>query len=308
MLFCAIQLSFAQQDSTAADEETIASNNRCLKCHSNPVYEVMSMDSSVTLKRKMCSNLVITPERYYKSVHKVFKCTDCHSADYDTVPHPGQLKFEPKNACIDCHGGDENFAKYSFEAIEAEFMESVHSSRHSDVFSCWSCHDAHSYKINIRNRQQDLGKSIAYDNGICLNCHANSDEYHLIADKENPNILAKHEWLPNQANHFRNVRCIECHAAVNDSILVAHKIQPKSKAVRRCVECHSQNSLLLTSLYRYQVREGRNQQGFFNGTILSDSYIIGVNRNYYLNVASFVVLILTLIGITIHIIFRIKSK
>jgi hypothetical protein len=149
---------------------------------------------------------------------------------------------------------------------------------------------------------------ITYDNIICLSCHADVDKYQLITDKENPNILETHDWLPNQRLHFRNVRCIECHAELNNDILVSHNIQDKENAVRMCVECHSQNSLLMASLYKFQAQEKRNTLGFFNATILNDSYVIGANRNYFLNMTSMAIFGLVILGIAIHILLRVKAK
>jgi hypothetical protein len=64
----------------------------------------------------------------------------------------------------------------------------------------------------------------------------------------------------------------------------------------------------MATLYKFETVEKRNKLGFFNAAILSDHYIIGANRNYYLNVASLIIFGLTLLGITIHAIIRIMSK
>jgi hypothetical protein len=91
--------------------------------------------------------------------------------------------------------------------------------------------------------------------------------------------------------------------------MVAHKILPKEKAVKKCVECHSKNSLLLASLYKYQAKEKREKQGFLNGAILTETYVIGANRNYFLNMASLGIFGLVVIGIFIHAVMRkIHSK
>jgi hypothetical protein len=117
-------------------------------------------------------------------------------------------------------------------------------------------------------------------------------------------MLDQHEWLPNHMAHFKSVRCIECHAEVNDDLLVAHKILPKDKAVKKCVECHSQNSILLASLYKFQTQERRSKQGYFNAAILTETYVIGANRNYFLNLASIGIFGLVVIGIIAHAILR----
>jgi hypothetical protein len=131
----------------------------------------------------------------------------------------------------------------------------------------------------------------------------------LISDKPKPNIIDKHDWLPNQSRHFQNVRCIECHARAADSLLVPHNIQPKEKAVKMCVECHSKNSLLLESLYHYnRSKINATSLGFENEIILNSSYVIGANRNSYLNIISLIIFALVLGGILMHVTFRIVKR
>jgi len=213
--------------------------------------------------------------------------------------------MEAKPNCLDCHGGDEKYAKFHFENIEKEFQESVHSEKHSEDFTCWMCHNAHTYKINARPNE-NVRQTIAYDNAICLGCHGNITKYQLLTDKQNPNLITKHGWLPNQVLHFQSVRCIECHTKkMNDSTLVAHNILPKSQAVKKCAECHSSNSVLMASLYKYQVKEIRNAKGFFNSIFMSNSHVIGANRNFSLNMISIIIFGCVIIGIIIHTVLRI---
>jgi NAD-dependent SIR2 family protein deacetylase len=103
------------------------------------------------------------------------------------------------------------------------------------------------------------------------------------------------------------VRCIECHTKINNNIPVSHQIRPKAEAVRLCNECHSKNSILLASLYKFESKEQR-RYGFFNGIILNASYVIGANRNEYLNLLSIIIFFGVIIVIAIHIIFRIREK
>jgi hypothetical protein len=206
-------------------------------------------------------------------------------------------------ACIDCHGGDEDFAQYHFEEIQQEFQQSVHSTKHSNDFTCWMCHNPHTYKISART-EENIKEVIVYDNNICLSCHADIDKYQLISDMTNPDIFEKHGWLPNQLLHFSSVRCIECHTHISDNTLVAHHVQTKDKAVKLCVECHSSNSRLMATLYKFQATDARSAYGFFNASVLNNTYIIGANRNLYLNVASFIILGFVVFGIIIHVILR----
>jgi Zn finger protein HypA/HybF involved in hydrogenase expression len=302
-----LMTSISLMAQTKQNAENAAFNEKCFKCHGQSKYKYQNSESGSEVTKRMYIETIINRGQFAESNHRNFKCTDCHSEDYDTFPHPGRLRMESKYSCIDCHGGDEVTAKYKFEEIEKEFQASVHSTKHSADFNCWMCHNPHTYKINARSEEK-IKDVVAYDNAICLNCHADITKYQMLTDKVNPNILKTHAWLPNQALHFKNVRCIECHARTNDSILVAHNIQPKAKAVRRCVECHSTNSILMASLYKYKVKEVRSKAGFYNGVIMNEGYVIGANRNYYLGLLSLIMFGFVLAGIIIHASLRILKR
>ena len=302
--------SIAQGNDQAQEKKTAnqLENEKCLGCHAHNKFVYDNTVTSAKGKHKMEPGNVINPDLFYNSNHKKFKCTDCHPAGFQVWPHSAADRMEAKNICIDCHGGDEQYAKFHFEEIEKQFALSVHSTKHNEDFTCFMCHEPHSYKISARS--DSITKNIvAYDNNICLSCHNNINKYQLISDKPNPNIIDKHEWLPNQARHFQHVRCIECHARQDDSLLVAHNIQPKEKAVKLCVECHSKNSILLASLYHYNRTKMKAVGfGFENDILLNSSYVIGANRNEYLNVVSIIIFILALAGIITHISLRIFFK
>jgi len=293
-------------DSAAFVSPFYRDNERCFICHGQKIYKYKNETTGQDIKEPMFSERIINRDAFYRSNHKGFSCVDCHSSGYTKFPHPGELRMEQMYNCIDCHGNDEKFAKFHFEEIEAEYKESIHFKLEEEGFSCWKCHDPHSYKINVRNTR-NLKETILYDNNICLGCHANYDRFQLLTNREEINIVKAHEWLPNQEVHFQNVRCIECHTKINNNILVSHLIQPKEKAVRLCNECHSQNSILMATLYKFQAKQER-KGGFLNGIILNESYVIGANRNEFLNLVSFIIFCLTLAAIIIHIIFRIRMK
>jgi len=295
-------------DKTEAKSQFFDQNEKCFRCHGSSKYTYYNKVNDKEVTAMMCDNRVMRRDEFYAANHKSFACFDCHAAEYDTFPHPGELRMENPYNCIDCHGNDEQYTKYQFEEIEKEFQQSTHYTANGDAFNCWKCHNPHSYKINIRN-SENITRAISYDNHICLNCHSVFERFQLLTDRKEINLLQKHEWLPNQALHFSQVRCIECHARLNDSLLVAHRIMPKDKAVKRCVECHSQNSLLMSSLYKYQAKENRTQAGFLNAIILNNAFVIGANRNILLNKISIVVFSITLGLILIHLILsRIYKK
>jgi len=155
----------------------------------------------------------------------------------------------------------------------------------------------------MRNTE-DIEEAVLYDNNMCLSCHADFDRFMLLTDRDEINVVDSHGWLPNQVAHFRSVRCIECHTEINDSILIAHKIMPKSEAVENCVECHSRDSRLMHTLYKFQVKEER-KVGFANGIIINNAYVIGANQNVWLNRLSVLIFALTFLVILFHSILRI---
>ncbi len=293
-------------DTTLFKSPFYEDNERCFVCHGQNRYEYTNENLGRQVRAMMFSERVVTRENFYQSNHKSFSCTDCHSADYVTFPHPGELRMEQLYNCIDCHGNDEKFAQYHFEEIEASYQQSTHYKLEEEGFTCWECHGPHDYKINVRN-SSNIKETILYDNNICLRCHSNFNQFQLLTEREEINILQKHEWLPNQESHFKNVRCIECHSEINDTILVSHLINPMEKAVKRCNECHSQNSMLMSTLYKFQSKEQR-QDGFFNGIILNQSYVIGANRNEYLNILSIIIFAFVILIMGVHIYFRLTGK
>lgn len=278
----------------------VEDNENCLKCHGELKYTLEDPALGRTMTEHMCPDRIIDRDAFYTGVHKSFACADCHNYGFEEFPHSVEARLEEMLLCMDCHGYDETFAQYHFEDIEVEFSESIHN---MEEFTCWKCHDPHSYRAFMRNAE-DIEEAILYDNNMCLSCHADFDRFMLLTDRKEINVVESHGWLPNQVAHFRSVRCIECHTEINDSILIAHKIMPKSEAVENCVECHSRDSRLMHTLYKFQVKEER-KVGFANGIIINNAYVIGANQNVWLNRLSVLVFALTLLVILFHSILRI---
>jgi hypothetical protein len=305
MLLPALFVS-GQGDTTAKEEVSppayLKENKACFKCHGFKYFTYFNETAGREIKERMNPYYVIDSALFYQSNHRNFQCTDCHSSSYsDSFPHPNELRFEPQLTCLDCHGGDGS--DYQFDNINEEYLQSVHSEKHSEEFTCWMCHNPHTYKITARN-SSNLPEAIQYDNEICLSCHSNESKMGLLSDRHIDDMLHQHEWLPNNRLHFQNVRCIECHTRISDTLMVAHNVQPKEKAVKLCVECHSQNSILMASLYKHMSQEKRSKSGFLNAAILNDSYVIGANRNEFLNYGSLAIFGMVILGITIHAILR----
>lgn len=294
---------------TSQSPEEKPDNNQCLKCHGNNYYSYYNESQEKDIHKKMNPYFVINQQMFDHGVHHSFICTDCHLEEYSEYPHDAQLKLEPQYGCIDCHGEDENFAQFHFDEINEQVQNSIHGKVFKDDFKCEMCHNPHYYQLQY-NKKSNIQEIVKNTNQMCLNCHNyTEDRFYLLTDSNISINNQSHKWLPNQELHFKNVRCIECHGShEQDSLMVTHNIMYKDYAVKLCVECHSDNSMLMSSLYRQQAKEIRDQLGFFNGLILSNSFVIGANRNYYLNAISIGTFSLILLIIIIHAMLRIFIK
>ncbi len=300
-------LSVAQEAVEAEELPNIEENQLCMKCHGRNFFEYPIDEEGNTVNMKMFRGLQIDSASYYQGTHRMFMCTDCHAWDYNTYPHDKSLKLEPKLSCLDCHGGDDTYAKYNFEGIEEEYLKSGHANLPENTYSCWSCHDPHSFKMETRTAT-NITEVVQKDNSMCIHCHGNPvrPDYYLGGGLEL--MLANHTWLPSAEKHFRKVRCLDCHAEIREDLVVPHHITEKEKAVRNCVECHTTDSRLLYSLYKFQVMEERGERGFVNGVISGQGWVIGANRSLWLNRIGLVLILMVLSGITIHSIIRIIKK
>jgi len=306
--------AIAQEEQAAEEQQVLKGmennmfaedNETCFICHGEATFELNDTVLGVTEKRHMCQDYFVDRDNYYRSNHWSFACTDCHSPEFSIFPHQTMDRLEEHFACNDCHAYDEAYAHYQFEDIDVEYQESAHADLLG--FSCWKCHDPHSYEINLRN-SENLEETILYDNNICLECHGNFRNYELLTNHEEVNVVTNHEWLPNESLHFKNVRCIECHTEINEDILIAHKILPKEEAVKRCAECHSEDSRLMVTLYKHQSKQFRNDAGYINSVILNQSYVVGANPNKILNWLSFLIFGGMIAVILFHIAIRIIKK
>ena len=292
---------------TNAQSYQDAQHHACLKCHSNQSYSFHNDVTGAEVKRLMNPYYILDTIAISAGVHKQFDCTDCHSSEYQTYPHQANLKLEPLSTCLDCHGGDESYAKYKFEEIQAEVEKSVHHKVYGENFSCSKCHNQHTYAATARNSDNVL-EIVDYSNKMCLSCHNDMKKYKLISGNDNPKLVEVHDWLPNQALHFQHVRCIECHTEVVDSLMVSHNILSKDQAVKKCVECHSADSRLKASLYKYENLQKRSENDGLGNVLTNSSYVIGTHQSPFLKLLSILIFLATLVGIIIHTIFRVLKK
>jgi hypothetical protein len=291
----------------AEEKVTNPENDLCLKCHTHQTFTFHNSITNQEANRMMNPFYILDKDHLEVGVHAIFNCTDCHSSEYSTYPHKAELKLDPLATCLDCHGGDESYAVYQFEKIDEEFKKSIHFQKSGESFTCSKCHSQHYYNPKSR-RSSEVTEIVAFSNEMCISCHRNNIKFQLVSDQLKPELSQIHEWLPNQELHFKHVRCIECHTEVVDSLAVSHNILPKEKALKKCYECHSKNSMLEASLYKYHNLKKRTEEKKINTIVSNKSYVIGAYQSTMLNNTITAIFFLILLGIAIHLIFRIVKK
>lgn len=289
----------AQEKSVELTETALG----CLKCHSQKEYTDQNKETGSSVKKPLDPLYRIDSLQFSHSVHGGFSCDDCHSPDYAAHPHKAELKEEYLNTCQDCHAGDKTYAHLQFDEIDVQAQNSIHASKMGDAFKCEMCHNPHTTKLVANSGKFALHELVGYSNDLCLSCHNNESRYHQFTDSVKPDLHETHEWLPNQALHFKHVRCIECHTPKNDTLKVAHLIVPKEEALKSCVECHSENSLLDAKLFKYFSKENEKNDSIISNT-KNQLYIIGTHRNLFLTKVSLLIFGLALSGILLHILSR----
>lgn len=303
LILTTTQITLQAQDLIMKEE-----NRVCLECHSKQTYTMFNDWTGMDERRLMNPYHIIDTMLYLVGVHKTFSCTDCHSMDYENYPHDRELKLEPLATCLDCHAGDPNYEQYHFEKIDEEFQKSVHFTKAGDLFTCSKCHNQHYYRTTARTSSQ-VSEIVSADNAMCLSCHSNPARFSLAASHEFPIINDVHaSWLPNHELHWRSVRCIDCHTEFNDELMVSHNILPKEKAVKNCAECHSANTMLKATLYKYENIQARQQGGLLTSIQSGQAYIIGANQIPLFKYISIAVILLLFAGISVHIAFRLVYK
>lgn len=260
----------------------------CLDCHQEATL-------GQTRPPEQGKALIVNPEGYAASAHAAKSCTFCHYG-FNDFPHAEKALARSKPKCVSCHRG-EQFADWAFDLVREEFEGSIHATKLGDKISCASCHNPHLFKPS--RTTSSIRETVVASNAICQSCHQDPAGIEAKFSVTIRPLEQIHGFLPNRELHWRAVRCLDCHTPVNMR-MVSHKILPKEAAVRNCVECHSQESRLLSKLYLHRVQEEREQAGFLNSVVLNDAYLVGMTRNKYLDWLSIGMAMLTALGIVLH--------
>jgi hypothetical protein len=282
-------------------------NDQCLNCHSKLFINLTDSATGNMIKHVFPKNCVINSAIFYSSNHKNLTCVFCHSEDFTSFPHPKELKNKVMPACMNCHSGDnEKYRKFHFDNINNDFAKSAHAMALKEKFTCNNCHSQHYFKV-MASKSDDIKSIVANDNLICMRCHNDQKKYNQFVNTTMADIGKAHRWLPNQALHFESVRCIDCHNEPTDSTVVPHFVMQKKLAQKNCVAYHSNNPELLQNLFKFNLKEVR-ENGYSGATLLNSTLIIGFSRNFYLNAISIIAFILIFLFIIVHFFLRVSAN
>jgi hypothetical protein len=284
----------------------IPENQSCLKCHGQAVYGLFSVGAKKHLRVPMAASRVIPQMKFQNSIHGSLKCIDCHAEGYSVIPHPSSLKFDSLASCEDCHAGRKKFKKFHLDSIQAGFDKSVHAIAMGKEFTCWECHNPHSF-ITAQSDSVELKAAITLNNSACVDCHNNAVNYKRVSDKVQVSLLKSHDWLIHPELHLKNIRCIDCHIEQGTTNFTQHNILSAHKAVRDCYVCHSQSSALIASM-NGSLKMKAGFLNFSNSRIMNYAFIMGANRSITLNIISTILFIGLLLVIFVHMFFLIRYR
>jgi hypothetical protein len=132
------------------------------------------------------------------------------------------------------------------------------------------------------------------DNAMCQSCHDDDARYMALKlpalnqttsklAAQRPDMGKTHDWLPHFDLHLAATRCIDCHSPAVDAGPLSHEVQGKDKALRRCEACHGGDTELGRRLYKRMLLDKPGSEGgFANAALLTEVYVVGANRNQWL--------------------------
>lgn len=335
VLVALLSVSYVQASSTESSDfkehakelrlDAKADNESCLSCHSSD-----SINTEWKTERGRTLDLHVDVLHYNDSVHKDLSCQSCHQgADekaFEDAPHQFKDDMASKS-CNSCH-----------DKVFNEINDQIGSSHHTKTiveefghkFECQACHNPHEFKFP--ERTEDITASIHDANEPCFACHNDLRGYEKLTDKKMLDQDMGHWFLPEKNKHFASVRCVDCHTAGEGTEI--HTITPADEAISDCKVCHSEDSAINTSLYKYsnetkafsmldkgifddsdlvekyseamEKEQGKpdSPYGFLNEKLLEGRYLIGSTRVDWMDSLLGIALVVTLLLLGVHLRMR----
>jgi cytochrome b subunit of formate dehydrogenase len=177
------------------------SNEDCLMCHTDPDLTMIKDDREVPL--------FVDQEKFERSVHSIFQCTDCHMGfDPFEIPHADPIE---KADCQMCHDTPDLEKSVHFTALQAG---------RSNAPQCYDCHTTHDVRPAFEQRNNAAS---------CMSCHATGD---VIAFQRSAHARK-------QADGSLQASCVDCHGG-HDIFRVSSPEShvAKGNVQETCGQCH----------------------------------------------------------------------
>jgi predicted CXXCH cytochrome family protein len=216
---------------------------------------------------------IVDRKRFESSAHFKKAGMDCDSCHTASAEYPHGKDSLP--SCLDCHDAE------AFKKIGEYASKSVHFQMKGREFGCLNCHSEHYVKLAAE-------MPLAEKNGMCRQCH--TDE----------SLKQIHSWHPLAPMHLKNTACIACHtqpAAGVPGMAFKHNILQKSRASRACEDCHKPGGKMLQYLETFGTQP-RLELG--STELFKHFYLGGATRVPWVERIGFALMILALLGVSLH--------
>jgi hypothetical protein len=221
-------------------EEGIKRAPACVDCHgAHSVGPKALADTMSGVPCKKCHEDIFAA--YRGSVHGMAKqngngqapiCSDCH---YAHEIKPAMASRSPKEVCMGCHPG--------VAAAHQKWLPNAEA--HFDAVACTACHIPQGYKRSVYLRATEGEKGMMVSDGVMRKLLAGSKV--MLAAAKGNQLEADELWrLYNDKSEGENVH-LSGTVNVNDR-RHAHRLAPKTEAVRQCEWCHSANAAFFQSV------------------------------------------------------------
>lgn len=214
---------------------------------------------------------------YRESVHGLAKqkgvghaplCSDCH---YAHEVRPAMASRTPKDLCMTCHPDVAAAHKAWLPNAEAHF----------DAVACTACHIPEGYKRSVYLRATDGASGMLMTDAVLRKILSHGKV--VLAAAKGDHLKADELWrLCNEKTSGTDVH-LSGTVNVNDR-RHAHRLAPKTEAVRQCEWCHSANAVFFQSVSMAVARpDGRETLYEVDAAALGSLYtVLPLNQFYVL--------------------------
>lgn len=181
-------------------------NSNCYICHGQPTLSLKDSTYGII------QNFYVDSVAFNRSHHANLNCTDCHSEEFTTFPHPKTALSEHLE-CLDCHDNDLVIQGKKFSKINNELKKSVHYQAMGNKPDCSFCHDPHTIKLKTSPLWK-IRNAYPIEDQMCVECH--DTEYKWFkGGKQRVNLKAIHSTVSNNIQKWQEKKCIDCHTKDN---------------------------------------------------------------------------------------------